>query len=141
VNIPEGLGNFFEEKHFKNYPIIEIPQKFEDIRGSIFNIADGKLGDVAVITSQSGSVRANHTHKEDWHLSFLIEGEIKYFWEENNKQDFLTIKSGELFYTPPKTPHKMVFSKDSKFIAVAAMSRTQENYEKDTIRLDDGYFK
>ena len=140
MNIPEGLRNFFTEKHFKNYPIIEIHQKFEDIRGSIFNIADGNLGDVAVITSHSSSVRANHTHKEDWHLSFLIKGEIKYFWEENNKQNSIIINPGELFYTPPKTPHKMLFLKDSAFIAVAAMSRTQENYENDTTRLDDGYF-
>lgn len=140
VKIPEGLRNFFTENHFKNYPIIEIPQKFNDIRGSISNLADGNLGDVAFITSRTGSVRANHTHKEDWHLSFLIEGEIKYFWEENDKQNSIIIKPGELFYTPPRTPHKMVFIKDSTFIAVAAMSRTQENYEKDTTRLDEGYF-
>jgi uncharacterized RmlC-like cupin family protein len=123
-----------------NYPLIEIPQKFIDTRGSIVNIADGTLGDVAVITSRPNSVRANHVHKEDWHLSYLVDGEIKYFWEEDLKQKSIIIKPGELFYTPPKTPHKMLFLKESIFIAVAAMSRTQENYENDTTRLEDGHF-
>jgi hypothetical protein len=34
----------------------------------------------------------------------------------------------------------MLFLKESTFIAVAAMSRTQENYENDTTRLEDGHF-
>jgi uncharacterized RmlC-like cupin family protein len=111
-----------------------------DERGQILNIADGEIGDVAIITSFSNSTRANHIHKEDWHLSFLIDGELKYFWEHNGEQKSIIIRPGELFYTPPKTPHKMLFLKKSVFVAVAAMSRTQENYEKDTTRLDDGYF-
>jgi uncharacterized RmlC-like cupin family protein len=138
--IPLSLKKYFHPRSFMNYPLIEIPQKFIDTRGSIVNIADGTLGDVAVITSRPNSVRANHVHKEDWHLSYLVEGEIKYFWEEDLKQKSIIIKPGELFYTPPKTPHKMLFLKESIFIAVAAMSRTQDNYENDTTRLEDGHF-
>ena len=138
--IPKELNKYFQSGTFSKYPLVEIPQKFVDNRGSIVNIADGALGDVAVITSKPNSIRANHTHKEDWHLSYLVDGEIKYFWEEDLKQKSIIIKPGELFYTPPKTPHKMLFLKESIFIAVAAMSRTQENYENDTTRLEDGYF-
>jgi uncharacterized RmlC-like cupin family protein len=138
--IPVGISKYFKPEHFHHYPLVGLPQEFIDTRGSIVNIADGALGDVAVITSKSNSIRANHTHKEDWHLSYLIDGEIKYFWEEDLKQKSIIIKPGELFYTPPKTPHKMLFLKESIFIAVAAMSRTQENYENDTTRLEDGYF-
>ena len=140
MKIPNSLSKYFVTPSFDNYPIIEIPQFFNDTRGSIINIADGELGDVAVITSTANSIRANHTHKEDWHLSYLIEGEIMYFWEDDHKQKSIIIKPGELFYTPPKTPHKMLFLKESIFVAVAALSRTQENYEKDTTRLKDGYF-
>ena len=138
--IPKEIGKYFQPDSFSHYPLIEIPQKFIDARGSIVNIADGALGDVAVITSKANSIRANHTHKEDWHLSYLVEGEIKYFWEEGDKQNSLIIRSGQLFYTPPQVAHKMLFLKDSLFIAVAALSRTQENYESDTTRLDEKYF-
>jgi len=138
--IPDALREYFNSDSFLSYPLVEIPQKFEDLRGSIINIADGILGDVAVITSRPNSIRANHTHEIDWHLSYLIDGEIKYFWEDEHEQKSMIIKPGQLFYTPPKTPHKMIFLKESIFIAVAAMSRTQENYEIDTTRLEDGYF-
>ncbi len=140
MRIPRELNDYFQGTSFPSYPILNIPQVFDDPRGTIKNIADGNLGDVAVITSKPNSIRANHTHKEDWHLSYLIDGEIKYFWEEDLRQKSIIIKPGELFYTPPKTPHKMLFLKESIFIAVAAMSRTQENYESDTTRLEDGYF-
>ena len=140
MDIPVSINKFFNKEHFKNYPIIQIPQDFKDNRGNIFNIADGILGDVAVITSKSNSIRANHVHNEDWHLSYLVEGEIKYFWENENHQNSIIIKPGQLFYTPPKTPHKMEFLMESVFIAVAALSRTQENYENDTTRLEDNYF-
>lgn len=140
MQIPNDISNYFKFSNFSSYPIIEIPQNFIDSRGSIVNIADGKLGDVAVIKSNANSIRANHTHNEDWHLSYLVEGEIKYFWEEGDKQNSIMIQPGQLFYTPPKVPHKMLFLKDSIFIAIAALSRTQENYENDTTRLDEKYF-
>ena len=140
ILIPAGLKKYFSDKSFSSYPLIEVPQSFSDFRGQIVNIADGNLGDVAVITSNLNAVRANHTHKEDWHLSYLVEGEIKYFWEEGDKQNSIMIQPGQLIYTPPKVPHKMLFLKDSIFIAVAALSRTQENYENDTTRLDEKYF-
>lgn len=138
--IPKEIIKYFQPDSFSRYPLIEIPQAFIDARGSIVNIADGALGDVAVIKSKANSIRANHTHKEDWHLSYLVEGEIKYFWEEGNKQNSIMIQPGQLFYTPAQVPHKMLFLKDSLFIAVAALSRTQENYEVDTTRLDEKYF-
>ena len=141
MNIPVSISDFFKPENFETYPLIQLPQEFTDSRGTIVNIADGRLGDVAVITSNSNSVRANHTHKDDWQLSYLIEGEIKYFWEENDRQNSIIIQPGQLFYTPPKVPHKMLFSKKSLFIAVAAVSRTQEHYENDTIRLDEKYFE
>ena len=140
MEIPYSISSYFKLSDFYLYPLVKIPQEFTDARGSIVNIADGALGDVAVIKSNSNSIRANHTHQEDWHLSYLVEGEIEYFWEEGDKQNSIMIQPGQLFYTPPKVPHKMLFLKDSIFIAVAALSRTQENYENDTTRLDEKYF-
>ena len=65
MHIPKELSELFQEKHFTNYPFVEIPQSFSDERGSIENIADGNLGDVAVITSVAGAMRANHLYEHD----------------------------------------------------------------------------
>jgi uncharacterized RmlC-like cupin family protein len=141
VIIPESISDFFKPEDFNTYPLIRVPQQFSDSRGSIVNIADGRLGDVAVIESNLNAIRANHVHKDDWHLSYLVEGEIKYYWEVDDRQDSIVIQPGQLFYTPPQVPHKMLFLKKSLFIAVAGLSRTQDNYESDTIRLDEKYFE
>jgi len=144
MEIPEELSKIFTEDHFKNYPKVLVPQNFEDERGVIKNIADGKLGDVAIITSKANSVRANHVHDDDWHLSYLVSGSMKYFWKneiEASETKSVVVKAGELVYTPKKSPHKMQFLEDSIFIAVSQLSRVQENYEEDTKRLPDNFFE
>ena len=143
VNIPNGLSSIFTDKDFASYPKVLVPQNFVDDRGSIKNIADGKLGDVAVITSKANSIRANHVHDHDWHLSYLVSGSMKYYWStglENSKFESVIVDSGEMIYTPPKVPHKMVFLEDSVFIAISGLSRVQENYEADTKKLLDNFF-
>ena len=141
--IPNSLSSIFTAKHFADYPKVLVPQNFVDDRGSIKNIADGKFGDVAVITSKANSIRANHVHDHDWHLSYLVSGSMKYYWrtELNTKNsESIVVNAGEMIYTPPKVPHKMVFSEDSIFIAISGLSRVQENYEADTKKLLDDYF-
>ena len=141
MRIPKELSELFQEKHFANYPFVEIPQSFSDERGSIENIADGTLGDVAVITSAAGAMRANHVHKDDWHLSYVVQGLMKYFWkDEVGKENFVVVRSGQMVYSPPGTPHKMLFLEASSFIAIAAKNRSSENYESDTTRLPEDYF-
>jgi uncharacterized RmlC-like cupin family protein len=144
MEIPKELSKIFNEDHFKNYPKVLVPQNFEDERGVIKNIADGKLGDVAIITSKANSVRANHVHNDDWHLSYLVSGSMKYFWKneiEASETKSVVVKAGEMVYTPIKSPHKMQFLEDSIFIAVSQLSRVQENYEEDTKRLPDNFFE
>jgi len=116
MKIPTALSSLFSEEHFVNYPKVVIPQEFFDDRGSIRNIADGALGDVAVITSVNTSIRANHYHDKDWHLSYIVSGSMR-------------------------SPHKMIFLEESTFIAVSALSRNQENYESDTKRLPENFFR
>jgi len=144
MEIPKELSKIFTEDHFKNHPKVLVPQNFEDERGVIKNIADGKLGDVAIITSKANSVRANHVHDDDWHLSYLVSGSMKYFWKseiEASETKSVVVNAGEMVYTPKKSPHKMQFLEDSIFIAVSQLSRVQENYEEDTKRLPDNFFE
>ena len=144
MEIPKELSKIFTEGHFKNYPKVLVPQNFEDERGIIKNIADGKLGDVAIITSKANSIRANHVHDNDWHLSYIVSGSMKYFWKneiETAEIKSIVVKAGEMVYTPKKSPHKMQFLEDSTFIAISQLSRVQENYEEDTKRLPDNFFE
>jgi quercetin dioxygenase-like cupin family protein len=122
---------------------VDIPQEFRDQRGVIKNIADGTIGDVAFITSTKGAVRANHIHRLDWHLTYLVSGRMIYQWKESpesNSQERMEISSGQLFYTPTNTPHKMTFLEESEFIAVSGLHRDRKSYESDTKRLAEDFF-
>jgi uncharacterized RmlC-like cupin family protein len=144
MKIPQELSSIFTEEHFKSYPKVLVPQSFEDERGIIKNIADGKLGDVAVITCAANSVRANHVHSNDWHLSYIVSGSMKYFWRDDidtNESKSIVVKAGEMVYTPKKSPHKMQFLEDSTFIAISQMSRVQARYDEDTKKLPDHFFE
>ena len=141
--IPTEISKYFSEDNFRNYPLIEIPQSFQDSRCGIINVADGILGDVSVINSEKMALRANHIHQLDWHLCYLIEGEIRYYWKESldsASQEQIKVTPGKLIYTPPKTPHMMLFMEKSIFVTVSGLSRMTDSYELDTKRLDSNYF-
>ena len=142
MEIPSTLSSLFSDENFANYPKVLIPQIFNDDRGSIKNLADGRLGDVAIISSQQSSIRANHVHENDWHFSYLVSGQMRYFWKDSNKEvQSLIVKAGEMVYTPPKIPHKMQFLEESVFIAISELSRSQSNYEADTKKMPENFFE
>jgi dTDP-4-dehydrorhamnose 3,5-epimerase-like enzyme len=133
IKIPTEISGFFEQIHFQNYPKIAIPQSFKDDRGTIMNISDGILGDVAIIESVKNSVRANHVHKSDWHLSFCMTGSLVYSFEDSiGNVSSTEISKGELFFTPEAVPHRMDFREDTVLVVVSKNSRLQEKYEEDT---------
>lgn len=139
--LPKELSNLFHEEHFSNYPFVEIPQSFTDDRGSIDNLADGTLGDVAIISSVKGAIRANHVHSHDWHFSYLVEGSMDYIWKDlDGIEKSMTGIKGQMLFTPPGVPHKMVFLENSLFIAISAKNRSSEDYEQDTTRLPSNFF-
>ena len=100
--IPSELIKYFTLENFENYPLVQIPQQFSDHRGEIINIADGALGDVAVIHSNQNSVRANHYHMNDWHLTYVVSGSVIYSWKKkiSDNLEELRISKDQLFYTP-----------------------------------------
>lgn len=134
--VPIELAEYFKEDEFPNYPFVEFPQRFHDERGEILNIADGQLGDVAVIESEVGAIRANHYHKTDWHITYIVSGQLKYFWQSGDDTKSVIVNPGHAVFTPTMVPHKMEFLEKSIMIAVARNSRTQDHYEEDTIKAE-----
>jgi hypothetical protein len=105
MEIPSTLSSLFSAENFINYPRVLIPQIFNDDRGSIKNLADGRLGDVAIISSQKSSVRANHVHENDWHFSYLVFGQMRYFWKDANREiQSLIVNPGENGLYPTQNP-------------------------------------
>lgn len=112
----------------------------EDARGVIEKLAEGDFQSVLRITSKAGTVRANHYHKRDAHLCYLVRGKIEYVHRaalnDQATLERLVIEPGQLFYTPPLVAHAMRFLEDSEFYCfTASPRRTQGEYEDDVVRV------
>jgi dTDP-4-dehydrorhamnose 3,5-epimerase-like enzyme len=142
MRVPVELDKYFDNKDFSGYPLVRIPQEFSDSRGIIRNLADGVIGDIAIISSVAGAVRANHIHSNDWHLCYLVHGSMEYLWkDQDGKRKKVIFGENQMIFTPPLVPHKMVAVQDSTFISVSRLSRISSNYEADTKKLDINFFE
>ncbi len=118
--------------------IVDLPGPFVDERGFIQVLLDLPVASVLAIHCKKGAVRANHYHKEDFHYCYLASGSMEYYWRpagSAEKPKMLKIHAGQLFYSPPMVEHAMKFLEDSIFYAFSKLSRKQENYEADVVRI------
>lgn len=120
--------------------IRNITPEFTDVRGAITKILDNgtPIKSILLITSHTGSVRANHYHKKDSHYSYLLSGKMEYSERPVDGGDIQTaaLSAGDMVFTPPQMIHAMRFLEPSVFLAMATESRSQEDYEADTVRIE-----
>lgn len=119
--------------------IVEQPDSFDDARGSIQPLYDLPTKSVVLISSKKGTVRANHYHLTDWHYCYVTEGEIDYYHRPHGSDaapEKVTVRAGQLFFTPPMVDHAMVFTQDTVFFTFGRNPRDQESYEADVRRIE-----
>lgn len=111
-------------------------QRDSDARGSILSIVDEPVRNVSIIVSTAGSIRSNHYHHTDWHLMFVLEGQIDYFFRdvETGEVEYLCVKSGDNIFTPPKELHATYFPVKTVLVVSSGNPRDQQTYEADTVR-------
>ncbi len=115
---------------------------FIDDRGEMSHLIDGKadITSILLITSQKGSIRANHYHKKDIHYVYLLKGKLEYSYQDlkkkSSKKRTLIIDEGSIIKTPQMTAHAMRFLEDSVFLAFSILLRDRKNYENDTVSIE-----
>ena len=115
-----------------------------DDRGEINNVFEGENQHIAYITSKAGSVRANHYHEKLHQYIYLVSGEFETHCcpvdDPDNKQ-MIVVKPGDLVDTPPMIAHAQRFTKDSTFIAISTLPRSEGRYEDDahSFQVVEGY--
>jgi hypothetical protein len=123
---------------FPKSSVVPLDDYFSDFRGSINNLLLSPINSVARITSQRGTIRANHYHLTDWHYAFVESGELYYFEREIGSDivpDPQKIMPGTMFFTPPNVEHAMLFTRDTVFFTFARNIRSHESHESDLVRV------
>ena len=126
-----------ERAHWPASVIVPLEAPFADARGAIQPLVDLPMKSCVLISSKKGTVRANHYHKTDWHFCYVIA--IEYHHRQHGSTDpaeVVTIREGQLFFTPPMVDHAMVFPEDTVFLTLGRNSRAQEVYEADVERIN-----
>jgi quercetin dioxygenase-like cupin family protein len=116
---------------------LDLESGFSDSRGKILPIVHD-LANVQIIESKKGAIRANHYHKTDTHICYLISGSLDYYWREHNEDTihFEKITKGEIFKTGPLIDHEMVFTEDSIMVVVSEHKRDAVSYDQDIVKIE-----
>jgi quercetin dioxygenase-like cupin family protein len=119
--------------------IVPLEAAHADARGAIQPLVDMDMKSCVLITSRPGSVRANHYHRTDWHFCYVLSGTIEYYHRpvgSTARPAHVTVRAGQLFFTPPMVEHAMVFPEETAFLTLGRNSRAQDVYEADVVRID-----
>lgn len=116
----------------------------DDDRGVIEQLSKKGYDSVLRITSKKGTVRANHYHRRDSHVCYVLKGIIRYveqdLWPDGTLNTDLPrrewiVTEGRCFYTAPMVAHAMEFLEDTEFLAISPRTGDSKEYENDLIRV------
>ena len=118
--------------------IIKTKLRDKDARGWILSICDIPCKNVSVIYCKKNTIRSNHYHKKDYHVMYVVKGEIDYFFKpiKGKEMNYLKVKKDNIIFTPPMEVHSTYFPKDTILIVSSKNPRDQATYEKDTVRVE-----
>jgi quercetin dioxygenase-like cupin family protein len=120
-------------------PLVPLPAPFTDDRGKIQTLVQAEINSVQVITSKAGSVRANHWHRADSHYMYIVSGAMNYYHRavgSTQPPELVTLRAGELVYTPSNVEHAAEFPEDCVFLNITTGPRDQKSYEADLVRIE-----
>ena len=115
-------------------------ERHADDRGVFMTVANAKsfgnpIGAVAVLTRKKGSTFAEHTHKKEGHVVFVVSGLLRYRELRESGVVEFDVSEGVGVFTPPNRDHAFLAVEDTTAVVVANISRTQAEYEADVRRL------
>ncbi len=125
----------------ENYPSdlkVPLDPSFTDVRGTIQNLINVKIGSVAVITSKAGTSRSNHWHQYNWHYLYVVSGSMKYLERDLGGSNLteIIVKAGEMVFTAPHKEHRTEFLEDTVLISLGKDSKDHDNHEEDITRVE-----
>jgi uncharacterized RmlC-like cupin family protein len=119
--------------------MVSLEKPFIDVRGVIQPLVDRLMKSAVLIESKAGTIRANHFHKTDWHYCYIMSGEMQYYHRSTGSTrppERVTVRAGQMVFTPPLVDHAMVFPVDCVFLTLSRNPRDQASYESDVVRID-----
>lgn len=109
-----------------------------DDRGSIHDVLNENVGHVGYITFTKGSLRAKHYHHKSTQYDYVLSGKIRVVVcniDGSGREDHI-VEAGMATEIPPGIVHTYIAEEDSSMIDITTLSRSDNGYEEDTVRVD-----
>ena len=120
-----------------------LKQSFEDKRGKIIDVfVNSPKEHCLIVTFTKDAVRGNHFHKKSTQFSFVLSGELDFYFAKVDKKNGKlkkvkkrTVKKNTFITHEPYEAHAFKSKKRSVLVAFSCGIRGGIRYEKDTFRL------
>lgn len=119
---------------------VQLEAPFLDGRGTIQNLLHGFKGDVVLIHSAAGAVRAQHYHKRDQHSVYLLSGSMIYLDRPKGAKTpptGIVVGEDQMIHTPANCEHAMLFLEPTIMLALTKSSRRAVDYDKEIVKLTE----
>lgn len=121
--------------------IVKAHSKYEDERGRIdYFVLPEAVNWIGVITSKTGTVRANHYHPRQEQKTLILSGKCVCIYKDLKKKNspikHHLAKAGDLVITAPQVAHAVVYLEDTMFLNLVRGEREPTNYGKHTLPLE-----
>ncbi len=111
---------------------------FTDDRGTITDVLDESVSHVGLITFTKGAVRAKHYHKQSTQYDYIVSGKIRLVVckpDGSEREDHI-LETGMATEVPPGIVHMYIAEEESSMIDITTLSRNDNGYEEDTVRVN-----
>lgn len=128
-----------DPKDWPKEPIMTPPEPYKDDRGTIQPLVDLPCRSGHIIHTNPGGIRANHYHKTDWHVIYVVKGQFEYHYRDVGSTEtptMIIVKAGQTLWTPPMLEHAMRYTEECDIIVFARNERSHEDYEADVVRVE-----
>jgi quercetin dioxygenase-like cupin family protein len=118
--------------------IKKVNPAFSDDRGSITDVLDKPISHVGLITFAKGALRAKHYHKQSTQYDYVVSGRIRLVvcMPDGSLREDHVLEAGTATEVPPGIVHTYIAEEISSMIDMTTLSRADNGYEEDTIRVD-----
>lgn len=114
-----------------------------DDRGFILDILNKPVSHIGLITFREGVVRAKHYHIESVQYDYIISGTLKLVvcLPDGSQKEEHILEAGMTTEIPPGVVHAYKALEDSMMLDITTLSREDQGYETDTVRVDLNFFE
>lgn len=110
-----------------------LADRYEDQRGVIQDLFGGEPVAVTHITTRKGSIRGNHVHNHTVQWTHVLSGRLLMAHGTQRTE----MGPGVVMQHYPGDPHAWIALEDTECLVFTRGPRSGDQYESDTIRLDE----